>query len=432
MRSFAASRRRLQLPREGPRQADAMSRRLQHTHSSLLARTLAAAHTFPSRSQPPPALPPDATVTPWVEVGDSEVRLLRDGTQAFPAMLEAIRAAKHEVLLEVYWWANDHVGRRFRDALCERAREGVCVRLIYDSIGSLQIDDQFLEPLRQAGAQAEEYHPISPLRRRFRLDRLALRNHRKNLVVDGHHGFTGGINIADEWEAVEAGGQNWRDDVIEMRGPVAQELRTLFYETWQRCGRARPGDIVPLSAVPSRDVWLMANRLRWSSRRTIRRFYLARIRGARERIDIANAYFLPDKKVERALRHAARRGVQVRVLVPLRSDLPIVQLAVEYMIKHLLKAGIRAWFFPDRVLHSKTAIIDRSFFTTGSFNLDHRSVHYNLECNVAVIDETLVHYARIGFEADLARSVPAERVRWTRTWWRRALGWLIYQFRALL
>ncbi|MBI5536214.1 MAG: cardiolipin synthase ClsB [Deltaproteobacteria bacterium] len=368
----------------------------------------------------------------WVGVGENRVRLLRDGAQALPAMLAAVSEARSEVVAEFYWWASDRTGTKFRDALAERARAGVKVRAIYDSVGSLWVEDSFFEPLRDAGAQVVEYHPVSPTSPRFRLDRIFMRDHRKLLVVDGSIGFTGGVNLGDPWAPEAWGGDNWRDDAVQVQGPAAQELRAIFYETWRRCGLRAPPDLVRLEKQPTMDAWVLANRSSLGSRRQIRQFYLSKIQRARQRIDIANAYFVPDRRVRRAIVQAAQRGVEVRILIPERNDQAIVQAAMEHLAASMTRKGVKFWTYPDRMMHGKLAVIDGSFVTVGSYNLDHLSLRYNLECNLAVLDEVFARQVRASFEEDLAKSSRLDVGALRRSPWRRALGWLAYQIRAVL
>ena len=153
-------------------------------------------------------------------VEGNRVVLLRDGKQAFPAMLDAIEGAREQVLLEMYWFDSDTIGRRFAAALEGAAARGVEVAVLYDSIGSLGADPEMFQKLASAGVRVLEYNPVVPWRRRFRLDRLTTRDHRKILVVDGCTGFTGGINIADEWLPVSEDGGGWRDDMVRIDGPA--------------------------------------------------------------------------------------------------------------------------------------------------------------------------------------------------------------------
>ena len=272
---------------------------------------------------------PDAVLAtcPWFDVGGDRVRLLRDGVQAFPAMLAAIAGAQREVLLEMYWVGADAVGERFREALAAKARTGVKVCVIYDALGSMALTPAWWRPVVEAGGRVVEYHSISPLDPRFRLARVELRDHRKVLVIDGMQGFTGGINLAAPWLPRDGGGAGWRDDMIEVHGRAPEELRSLFYRTWRKLTReSAPLDVLPLPVDRTRPVWVLASR--WRMRRSIHREYALRIGRARERIDIANSYFIPDLRVRAALFRAVRRGVRVRVLVPIKSDVPVVQFAV--------------------------------------------------------------------------------------------------------
>ena len=369
-------------------------------------------------------------VAPWFPVGEARVRLLRDGGQALPAMLDAIAHAEREVLLEMYWVGNDAVGREFRDALVERARAGAKVLVIYDALGSIGVTLDWWSPLAAAGGHVAEFHGLRPFDPRFRFAQVELRDHRKLLVVDGLAGFTGGINLATPWLPFDLGGGGWRDDMVEVRGEVTQELRTLFYRTWRKLTRARPpADLRLLPKSASRPVRVLASPRR---RGSIHHEYLVQIAGAKDRIDIANSYFVPDRGVRSALFRAVRRGVRVRVLVPRKGDVPIVQLAVEALFEKLMRRGVEIWTFPDRMLHAKTAIIDDAFTTIGSFNLDRRSWRKNLEANLVVQDAAFARHVRSWFERDLESSVRVDPEKWReRSLARRGLEWMSYAIRRL-
>jgi cardiolipin synthase len=371
------------------------------------------------------------TEASWFVVGEDAVRLLRDGAEAFPAMLEAIAGAEREVLLEMYWIGNDALGARFRDALTEAALRGVTVRVIYDSIGSLDLTPEWWRPLTSAGGRVVEYHAISPLDQRFRLDRIEMRDHRKLLVVDGFDGFTGGINLTALWLPREQGGAGWRDDMIEVRGEASGELRTLFYKTWRKMTREPlPHDVRPLSRRRRGPVWVLASQ--WRALRSIHREYVKRIKRAERRIDIANSYFVPDRDVRRALFRAIARGVHVRVLVPSRSDMPVVQFATEALFDTLLRHGVELYALPGTMLHAKTAIIDDRFVTVGSYNLDERSWRKNLEVNLAVEDRDFARHVRGWFERDLASSTRVELSSWReRSLARRGFEWMAFAMRKL-
>jgi cardiolipin synthase len=367
---------------------------------------------------------------PWFKVGDDAVRLLRDGAQAFPAMLDAIERAQREILLEMYWIGADAVGARFRDALAARARAGVKVLAIHDAVGSLGITPAWWRPLSEAGGRVFVYHSISPFDPRFRLERVEHRDHRKLLVTDGIHAYTGGINLASPWLSVDEGGAGWRDDAIEVRGEASQELRALFFRTWRKLsGESPPPDARRLARYHTRPVWVLASQ--WRTRRSIRLEYLTRIRQARERVDIANSYFVPDRRVRAALFHAVERGARVRVLVPAKSDVPVVQFASEALFDTLLKHGVELWTLPDAMLHAKTAIID-DFTMIGSYNLDERSWRKNLELNVAVDDPAFARHVRSWYERDLGSARSTDRETWRRRpYANRAFEWAAFAMRRL-
>jgi cardiolipin synthase len=378
--------------------------------------------------------------SPWFVVGGDRVRLLRDGLEAFPAMLAAVAKAEREIILEMYWVGADAVGVRFRDALAERARAGITVRVIYDAVGSLGLPDTFWQPLRDAGGEIREYHPLSPLRPSFDFARIEQRDHRKILVVDGRVGFTGGLNLAKPWLPLDEGGESWRDDMIQIEGYASQELRTLFYKTWRRVwfrslphDLGKPGsprDLVPLSKRPTGRVYVLASLRR--SRRNLRREYLSRINGARTAVCIANSYFIPDREVRNALFRAVLRGVRVRVLVPAKSDVAVVQFALEAMYDSLLKKGVEVYSHAGPMMHAKTAIIDDRFATIGSYNLDERSWRKNLEVNVAVDDVPFATYVRQWFDRDVARAARIDLFEWrSRPLVRRGVEYVAYALRKL-
>ncbi len=368
---------------------------------------------------------------PWFSVGNDQVRLLRDGAVAFPAMLESIADAKSEILLEMYWISADKVGELFRDALTARAKEGVVVRLIYDSLGSLGVTSGFWDSLLDAGGDVREYHSVLPFDPSFRWDRIEQRDHRKLLVVDRREGFTGGINLGAQWLPIAEGGEGWRDDMVQVRGEVAEEMRTLFYRTWRRVSHIMPpGDLRPLARRRSRPVWVLASQRR--HRRSIHREYLVRITGAKKSVDIANSYFVPDRSVRGALFRAVARGVRVRVVLPEHSDVQIVQYAAEALFDTLLRHGVELYLMPGPMMHSKTAIIDRAFVTIGSYNLDERSWRKNLEINLAVEDQAFASHVARWFDHDVGQARRIDLRSWRdRGVARRGAEWVAWALREL-
>ena len=365
---------------------------------------------------------------PWFTIGSDRVRLLRNGAEAFPAMLAAIERAEQQILLEMYWVGDDSVGRAFRDALVAKARSGVQVRVIFDGLGSFAMPRSWWSALRKAGGEVAEFHAIWPFGTNFEWSRIERRNHRKILIIDNHTGFCGGLNMSRQWATREMGGEEWRDDALELIGPITQELQALFFTTWRRMKHPleRHKSRSKLNK-PSGKVWLLTSDAR--RRRNVHDEYVRRIQGAHEMIDIANPYFVPTVAVRRALYHAVRRGVRVRVMVPIRGDLALVQFAVEALFDSLLQHGIEIYAHRGAMMHSKTAIIDSSFTTIGSYNLDERSRH-NLEANIAIEDEAFARHVRASFEHDLSSSARIDLTWWrSRDFSRRACEWVAFALR---
>ena len=360
----------------------------------------------------------------------NEVLPLIGGGETYPAMLAAIAGAEHSVCLEVYIFESDRTGARFIRALCAAARRGVAVRLIVDGVGSFDLGEPALVAMRAAGVEVIEFHPVAPWRKRFNLTR---RDHRKILVVDDRVGFTGGLNIGDEYAPIADGGKGWHDVHCEIRGPAVLHLARAFRRVWLREGGS-PYEIHRGRVTTAGDslVGIVDNRelrKRWG----IRRAYLYAINRAESEVAIANGYFLPDRGVRRALERCAARGVRVRVMVPRNSDVKAVQYAGEYMYGRLIRKGIQILCWTQSMMHAKTAVIDGEWSTIGSYNLDSRSLRYNLEVVAEIIDPELGHQMLAQFESDAARCEALSFEQWrNRGRFRRLLGWFFYQLRKWL
>lgn len=364
--------------------------------------------------------------------------LLRDGTEALPAMLAAVLAAEREVLLEMYWLDSTPTGRTFVAGLTEAAQRGVRVCVLYDSIGSLTADRAMYGPLLDAGGKVIEFNPIAPWRRRFMFERVSRRDHRKILVVDGRTGFIGGLNIGQPWAPHSEGGEGWRDDVARVDGPSVERLRAMFFDTWTSQGGALPDPAETLSIDPIEEAAGAGNvrflgHNSWASRRAIRTAYLSRIRRAKRRIFVMNPYFVPDPAVRRGLERAAERGVDVRVVVPRTSDVPAVLYAGHALYEGMMRAGVHVHEWVQGILHAKTALVD-DWATVGSYNLDYRSLRYNLEANLASVDPDFVAAVERSFREDLA--IDCEEIDpavWARRgWFARLRSWAFYLGRKLL
>ena len=371
-------------------------------------------------------------------VSGNRVTLLHDGKQAFPAMLEAIAEAKREILLEMYWFASDTVGQQFADALVARAATGVKVRVIYDAVGSIQSDGRMFSRLRDAGCEVEQYNPIAPWRARFRIGVVNHRDHRKLLIVDRQVGFTGGVNLGDEWAPQSAGGAGWRDDTIRIEGPAVEQMCDIFDYGWLRIVEpqtmAKPRFRPPVDIGDGRGsrVRVLANHYS-RERRAIRQAYLRRIESAQRSVCITNSYFVPDGQIRRVLRRAVSRGAEVRVIVPGESDVLAVRHAARKLYGRLLEAGIQLYEWQGSILHSKTAIIDGRWCTVGTYNLDSRSLRFNLEVVAAVEDAAVAGAMEDRFNEDLEHTTPVSYEEWRRRPLHvRMLDDFFYRFHRLL
>ena len=374
----------------------------------------------------------------------NDIRILRGAAEVYAAMLQAIAEAEYSVCLETYILACDRTGERFAAALGERARRGVAVRLIYDAVGSRGMRSEYLEALERDGVEIIEYHPLEPWKKHFGVFR---RDHRKVLVVDDRVAFAGGFNITDAHLPVEEGGEGWYDIHCRVRGPIVHDLARLFRRVWvreggrpypvarpqgsavgERAGRTSYSNLVQPECGSSlaRVVDNRKVRQRWK----IHRAYLHAIKRARDSIHIMNAYFLPDRGIRRALRRARNRGVEVRVIVPERSDILVVGYAGRHMYRSLLEHGIEIVMWPDTMMHAKAAIIDSVWASVGSYNLDSLSLTRNLEVMIEVIDPALASEADRRFIQDAEACIPltVESLE-QRPMVDKMLSWFFYQFR---
>jgi cardiolipin synthase len=362
-----------------------------------------------------------------------EVTVLRDGGPTFHAMLDAITHAKESICLETYILASDTTGDRFKLALVERARAGVKVRLIYDSVGSFGISDAWVDDLRTAGIEVIDFNPISPWRRKFRLSH---RDHRKILVVDDEVGFTGGLNIANDYAPVDEGGAGWHDMHCMVRGPIVYDMARLFRRNWIRSGGAAYPPVsrktVETPGEGESYVRLLENTKR-RNRATFRRAYLHVIRAAREFVRIENAYFLPDRGLRRALISAAARGVDVQIIVPGRSDVRIIEWASLYVLRYLARRGIRIWRWRGVMMHAKTATIDAIWSTIGSYNFDSQSRFNNLEVTIEILDPKIGNELVRVFDTVVPNCEPYDESVWKALpWWTKAMAWVGYRLRRFL
>lgn len=350
-------------------------------------------------------------------VAGNTARLLENGDEIFPAMLEAIASAQSSIHFESYIYRDGEIARRITNALAERARAGVSVRLLVDAIGSVGFGDENERVLREAGASVVFFRPLSVKT----LRKIHLRTHRKVLVVDGRVGFVGGVCIADEWMGDAEGPERWRETVVRVEGPVARQLQAAFGRAWLEAtdellaGKAlypangHAGDAVcqVMDSTPGFD----SNPARLS--------FLVAVGSASKSIDLTSAYFVLDRTARRALVDAVKRGVRVRLILQgPHTDHVIVRYAGRNDYSRLLEAGVEVWEYQKAKLHAKTLVVDGLWGSVGSTNVTARSFTWNYESNVHVFDPAFAGAMNEMFERDLAVS---HRIT-LEEWRKRGLG----------
>jgi len=343
--------------------------------------------------------------------------LLVDGAQFFPRMLEAIESARHHVLLEIYLFESGVVAARFIDALTRAAGRGVTVKLLLDDFGALGLAKADREKLAGGGVDLRFYNPI-----RFRewLHNM-FRDHRKLLVVDGAVAFVSGAGITDDFDSPKDPGRSWRETAIHVRGPVLADWQALFLVVWNHHA---PAPLVLRALQPAAHADGMSGRVAVNSalvRQDIKRSLYSRVRHAKRRVWIATAYFVPSRKVRRALRYAARRGVNVQLLLPgPYTDHPAIRHAGRRFYTRMLRAGVRIFEYQPRFLHAKTILCD-DWVSIGSSNLDRWNLRWNLEANQEVDDAGFAATVQAMCEEDFRHCVEYRYEEWRRRPWYQRL-----------
>lgn len=347
----------------------------------------------------------------------ASIRVYTEGDRLYTAMLAAIRSARTSVELESYIFADDEIGRRFIAALSERALAGVRVQVQLDAAGSF-----FWRPgavhkaLTDGGIQLHWFHRWE-WRNPLRYNR---RNHRKILVVDGRVGFFGGFNIHRENSRAVYGDGRWRDTHLEVHGAMARDLQVLFDALWRRRQRRSP---VTITSGGNQFITNYSRR----SRQFLHQLFASRFATAKRSIHLTTPYFVPDYRTRRSLMRAARRGVDVSLLVPRKNNEPLVQWAAHAAYANLLAAGVHIHEYLPRMLHAKTLVVDGTWSSVGTANLDYRSFFLNYELNLASEDPVLARTLERQFRRDLAQSDLIRPRRWAqRSWLLRPLeliGW---------
>ena len=352
--------------------------------------------------------------------------LLRDGPSTYAAMFKAIENAKHHINLETYIFDDDETGKQFTNLLMEKQKQGIQVNIIYDSVGSLNTGKEFFDECKKVGVHVVEFNPINPVNVKKNWS-LNHRDHRKILIVDGAMAFTGGINISEVYSSGSSGGSKpklensdgrprepWRDTHIQIEGPVVKEFQKIFLDTWKQ----QHGDLLDeeqyFPQIKEKGQELV-RAIASSPDTPVNPMYatfISAVTHAQEAVHITNAYFAPDPQTLAAIVDAARRGVDVKLILPNVTDSWLVFYAGHYHYKELLNAGVKVYERRDALLHAKTAVIDGVWSTVGSTNLDWRSAVFNNEVNAVVLGADFANEMEEMFQKDLRLSTEIELTSW--------------------
>ncbi|MBI6630476.1 cardiolipin synthase [Pontibaca salina] len=333
----------------------------------------------------------------------SDARLLVDGSETFDAIFAAIDAAQSYILVQFYIVRNDGLGRALQDRLRAAAQRGVRVRVLIDSVGSIRLPESWCETLRREGVEVIDRDATRGPRFRFQIN---FRNHRKTVIVDGKTGFTGGLNVGDEYLGKNKTFGRWRDTFVELNGLVVPQLQLIFAEDWHwATGETLADDLSWTTPTAARDAnGLIVATGPGDLSETGSLLYFSAITAAKKRLWIATPYYVPDLDIVTALHHAALRGVDVRILVPDIIDHRIPWLAAFAYFDELRAAGVRVYRYTDGFMHQKAFVVDDTIASVGTMNLDNRSFRLNFETMAVFFDQKFAHDVAAMLERDFADS----------------------------
>ena len=357
---------------------------------------------------------------------------LENGDEIFPAMLDAIRSAQKTITFETYiYWSGD-IGKRFCDALSERAKAGVKVNVTLDWVGSSDIDKDVIPRMQNAGVHVERYRPL----RWYTISRLNNRTHRKLLVVDGKIGFTGGVGIGVPWEGHAQDSDHWRDMHFRIDGPVVAQMQSAFNDNWiKETGEVLNGeDYFPdVAQAGSMDANMFMSSPVGGSE-SMHLMYLLILAAAEHAVDLEAAYFIPDELMMQVLLAARARGVRIRILMPGKNtDSGAVRLASKAGWEPLLAGGVQMYEYDPTMLHNKLLIADGELVSVGSTNFDQRSFQLNDEASLNIYDKNFAAQMTEVFEKDLHRATPYTLKMWQeRPWSERFAEKFIQPFKSQL
>ncbi|MGF1589488.1 MAG: cardiolipin synthase [Pleurocapsa sp.] len=336
--------------------------------------------------------------TPLPFTTGNEIELLIDGQQTYQAMLEAIAQAQDYILLQSYIINNDRAGNEFKQALIERANQGVRVNLLYDKIGSRKLPRHYLKSLRQHGIKVSGFGSTRRKGNRFRIN---FRNHRKILIVDGQVAFMGGLNIGDEYLGKNPRFGSWRDTHLKLRGAAVQCLQSVFLGDWYWVTRDIPQVSWQVQASQYNQTVLVLPTGPADQLHNCNLFFLSLIERSQSRIWIASPYFVPNTSILNALKLATLRGVDVRIILPNRPDHLTAYLCSFSYYTELQAVGIKLYRYRSGFMHQKVILVDRDIAGIGTVNLDNRSFFLNFEVMTFAIDSYFIESVAKMLEQDL-------------------------------
>jgi cardiolipin synthase len=346
-------------------------------------------------------------LTEYPVLGGNRVTVFDHAPETDAALAQAIRQAKHHVNMCYYIVEPDSTGIYFRNLLIEQARRGVQCRLLMDAVGSYRVGRSFLKPLKQAGVQTAFFAPFQTFNRPWAFN---LRNHRKLTVIDGRVGFIGSQNIGHHFWRAGSRRIHWRETDVCLEGPGVEELQTVFAEDWSYASGENLTGEAFYPSPPARGATLVQALPTGPDRRenALAMIFLEAIHSARERVTITTPYFIPTLPMALALESAARKGVRVDLLLPRRTDHPVVDWAGRSWFKEFLKSGVRIYQHGESFLHSKVVTVDGHLALVGSANMDTRSFLINFELSLLLYDQAVTgHLVRV-FDRMIARATVVE------------------------
>lgn len=361
----------------------------------------------------------------------NEVRILNNGEEKFPCLLEQLELAKNFIYIVYYIIEDDEIGNRIFEILKKKAREGLAVKVLYDDVGS-SIEKKSVREMKRAGVQIHAYMPVFFSRFAYKAN---YRNHRKIVVVDGEVGFVGGINMADRYINPNKADLFWRDIHVMIRGEAVTDLQFLFINDWFYATGKKVDPVLDINFdhIKEGTSTCILGSDYGVTYQSIMEAYFGIISSAKEEILLATPYFLPTEIILDALKITAKSGVKIKLLIPRKPDMRTAFYASQSYLMEILQSGVEVYCYTKGMMHSKTMVVDNLYSTVGSTNLDQRSFSLNSEVNAFFIDEEMAAALKKQFEEDLKDSYPLllSSLK-NRPWYKKAISSLVRLFAPIL